>query len=501
MKKSKKIIFIMVIAVLFLASLSACKMSADLAPSDNYYSINESESITDGNTYEEIVEQPFMAVSEQPTSYISMDTNSAAYANLRNCILNGYAINPNQVRTEDMVNYFDYNYDEPTGNEILSRNVEMATCPWNEDNMLLKIGLQAEEIDATEISNNLVFLLDVSGSMNSSNKLGLLQEAFTMLVENLGSDDRVSIVTYAGADRVLLEGVSGDEKETILETISSLSAGGSTAGADGINTAYELAEEYFITGGNNVVMLATDGDFNVGVSTNWGLNNLISEKRETGIYLSVYGFGYGNLRDDKMESLATNGNGTYAFIDSVTEARKQLVEEIGGTFNIVARDVKAKIEFNPAKIESYRIIGYENTLLTSDEWEDNSTDAGEIGSGHSVTAIYEIVLADANNTEQSTMDENLLEISIKYKSPVVGEDEVLELTELIGEDYITQTPSNDMQFISAVVEFSLVLRDSEYKGTSSLETILARLNTLDLSDDSYKAEFKSIIEAMIDTIN
>ncbi len=488
MKDSKK--FLVIVALITAALYSFCGCSSlnrDYAPSGNDYTQGLS-----GNEYNEIIENPVTLVSETPLSTFSMDVNTAAYSNLRRYINEGRKIDKNQVRIEEMVNYFSYDYPNPQEGEPLSISTAVFPCPWNNNARLLTIGLRSEEIEFSQLNNNLVFLLDVSGSMNSADKIGLMKTAFSMLTENLNDNDTVSIVTYAGSDKVVLRGAKGTQKDEILSAIQNLSAGGSTAGAKGIITAYELAETYFIQGGNNRVILATDGDFNVGVSSQDGLESLISEKRESGVYFTALGFGYGNLKDNKLVTLANSGNGNYGYIDSVTEARKLLVEQIGGTLKTVAKDVKTQIEFNPAKVYSYRLLGYENKLLSNEDWENDQKDAGEIGAGHTVTAVYEIVLNEG--VAESTMGDNYLKVSIRYKEPQ-GDSGVKEMYRYTAQQNITDTPNQDQSFISAVVESALIMRNSEYKGEANLDNIIQRLESLDLNDD-YKTEFLALMDKL-----
>lgn len=451
----------------------------------------------EGNTYNEIIENDFLDAGLYPKSTFSLDVNTAAYSNLRKHIVSGYPISKDQVRIEEMVNYFKYDYPEPEEGRPLSITTALYPCPWNEEAYLLQIGLKSMEIDFADVANNLVFLLDVSGSMDSPDKMGLMQQAFIMLTEQLDENDVVSIVTYAGSDRVVLRGVSGSQKQTIRGAIEDLRAGGSTAGARGIQTAYEIAQQYFIPGGNNRVILATDGDFNVGISSKQGLEDLISSKRQSGIYLTVLGFGYGNLRDDKLETLANRGNGNYGYIDSLLEAKKVLIEEIGGTLQTVARDVKAQVEFNPAKVLRYRLLGYENKLLTEEDWEDDEKDAGEIGAGFTVTAMYEVILAGEDAEAESTMEENFLKVSVRYKDPDINSSEVKEISRYASQADITGQPGDDQLFISAVVEVALILRDSKYKGTANLNSVIERLEGISsLENDPYKSEFLNLVKLL-----
>ncbi len=457
--------------------------------------------------YNPIVENSYMSVAANPLSTFSIDVDTASYTNLRRMITEGWEIQDSAIRIEEMINYFDYDYSAPNDGEPFSVNTELSDCPWNEDTQLMLIGLQAEEIDLSERAPmNLVFLIDVSGSMYSENKLPLVQKSFTLLTENLTAKDRISIVTYAGEDKVVLEGADGNDQQAVLEAINSLQAGGSTAGADGINTAYDIAEKYFISGGNNRIILATDGDLNVGISSESELTDLVEEKRESGVFLSVLGFGTGNYKDNKMEALADNGNGNYSYIDSELEARKVLVEEMGGTLFTIAKDVKIQVEFNPAYIKGYRLIGYENRALSAEDFEDDTKDAGEIGAGHSVTALYEIVPVDSDmefsaddlkySDSENIGEENgeLMTVSIRYKEPDGDTSKLLEYP--ISENIYSEKLTENLRFAAAVAEFGLVLRDSEYKGTATCNTILKMLEDYDYANDMYKSEFVDLVKIM-----
>lgn len=443
--------------------------------------------------YTEIIENSFIKTSEQPSSYFSIDANTASYPNLRSLINNRYNVPKDAVRVEEMLNYFDYDYATPEGDNILGLTSSVFDTPYNAETKLLTVGLAATEVEFKEQSNNLVFLIDVSGSMNSTDKLPLVQAAFSMLAENLNPTDRVSIVTYAGEDKVALQGAYGYETKKILGTIEDLSAGGSTAGSKGIRTAYNLAKEYFIEGGNNRVILATDGDFNVGLTVLEDLENFISRKRDSGVYFSVFGFGRENIKSDKMETLALKGNGTYSYIDSANEAKRALVTNIGGTMLTVAKDVKAGITFNPDYVDSYRLVGYENKLLTQEEFENDATDAGELGSGHTVTLAYEIKLTDKAFAE----GENLAQINVKYK-PTENSGGASETSKEIFLDIGTSAYHSGLSaqdsFIASVIEFALILRDSQYKGDANLTDLIERLNGLDLSGDELKSEFRDLVK-------
>ncbi|MDE6053202.1 MAG: VWA domain-containing protein, partial [Lachnospiraceae bacterium] len=388
--------------------------------------------------YNAVEEPGFQSVANNPLSTFSADVDTASYSNIRRMIEAGYsldAIPSGAVRIEEMLNYFSYDYRLPKKNEPFGVTTVLGDCPWNGDAKLLQIGLKTKEIDFSEApDSNLVFLLDVSGSMYTDDKLPLLQKSFSMLVQELDRKDTVSIVTYAGSDRVILEGESGEHKEKIIEAINELEAGGSTNGSAGIETAYALAEQYFIKGGNNRVILATDGDLNVGASSESELHELITKKKESGVYLSVLGFGTGNIKDNKMEILADCGNGNYAYIDSISEAKKVLVEQMGAILVTVAKDVKLQVEFNPAYVKGYRLLGYENRALAAEDFDDDKKDAGEIGAGHMVTALYEIIPVDSeqeisetelkyqdNKSDAGVKNGEWLNLKIRYKEPDADE--------------------------------------------------------------------------------
>lgn len=461
--------------------------------------------------YDSIRETGLQSVHNQPLSTFSVDVDTASYSNLRRMIEDGYSLQEipsGAVRTEELLNYFTYDYNLPEGDEPFGVTTVLGDCPWNEDAKLLQIGLKTEEIDFSEApDSNLVFLLDVSGSMYSDDKLPLLQKSFAMLAEELTEKDRVSIVTYAGSDKVVLEGVSGDEKTKIIDALESLEAGGSTNGADGIETAYKLAGEYFIEGGNNRVILATDGDLNVGVSSESELDELITEKKESGVFLSVLGFGTGNMKDNKMETLADRGNGNYVYIDSLSEAKKVLVEQMGATLVTVAKDVKLQVEFNPAYVKGYRLLGYENRMLQTEDFDDDKKDAGEIGAGHMVTALYEIIPV---NSEQEIPETELkyqaesgnvgvengewLNLKIRYKAPDSDESRLCSYP--VTEDAYMEQPGEDFYFAAAVAEFGLLVRDSEYKKDASFENVRELLKLVDTESDEYKDEFVYLVKKL-----
>lgn len=489
MKTNKFLALILVLTICF--TFSSC--GGGPATGGSFAGAPNQNNSLNGENYTEIVENAFVSTSENPNSYFSIDANTASYPNLRSMINLGHLDIPKDaVRVEEMLNYFNYDYATPTDGSVLSLTSSLFDTPFNRETKLLTIGLAAEEVEFSQIKNNLVFLIDVSGSMYSDDKLPLVQQAFMMLAENLNPEDRVSIVTYAGDESVRLSGAFGYETRKIMATIEDLEAAGSTAGSKGITTAYALAEQYFIEGGNNRVILATDGDFNVGTTTTGGLEKLIAEKRESGIYFSVFGFGRYNIQSDKMETLALKGNGTFSYIDSQNEAKRALVTEIGGSMVTVAKDVKAGITFNSEYVSSYRLIGYENKLLSQEEFEDTSTDAGELGSGHTVTVVYELVMTDKALTDAG----NIADVIVKYKpTENVGGDATQEtqITLSVATTAYHETPTATDLFVASVVEFALLLRDSTYKASSDLNALVTRLSDLDLTDDVFKSEFKDLV--------
>ncbi len=407
--------------------------------------------------YSRIDENNFKNVIEHPLSTFSIDVDTASYANCRRFITDGQMPPKDAVRIEEFINYFNYDYKEPNGDAPLGVNCELAACPWNPEHELLMLGLQAEKIDLKDApANNLVFLLDVSGSMNSADKLGLLEKGMRMLVDRLRPQDRVAIVVYAGNAGLVLDSTPGNEKEKIIEAIDRLSAGGSTAGGAGIKLAYKVAEDNFDKEGNNRVILGTDGDFNVGVSDTGAMTRLIEEKHKSGVFLSVLGFGRGNLKDSRMEQIADKGNGNYAYIDSAMEAKKALVSEFGGTMIVVAKDVKLQIEFNPAFVKSYRLVGYENRVMASEDFDNDKKDAGELGAGHQVTALYELIPAESKTDGKAedklnyqdteiVPSEDLLTLKFRYKAPD-GDTSKKVAEHVKKSDIKTDSPSANFEF-------------------------------------------------------
>ncbi len=404
--------------------------------------------------YKAYVENTFVSTAEEPLSTFSTDVDTASYTNIRRMINDGWEIDPDAVRTEEFINYFKYDYPQPENNDKLSITTELSDCPWNSGAKLMLVGLQAQQTEVKDIDSNIVFLIDVSGSMSDEDKLPLVQQAFGMLAENLDQEDRISIVTYAGTDSVVLEGENGGNTKKITDALNSLVASGSTAGAAGINTAYDIASKYFIEGGNNRVILATDGDLNVGLSSEEELTELITEKKESGIFLSVLGFGTGNYKDNRLEALADNGNGNYAYIDTLDEAERVLITEMNGTLFTVAKDTKVQVEFDPNAVTYYKLVGYENRLLDAEDFEDDTKDAGDVGAGQQVTALYEIITAD------SAQSGELLTVSVRYKE--ADEDESKLIDKAVSMDSYIEADkiSSNMCLASGLAMFAKAIRSS-----------------------------------------
>ena len=446
--------------------------------------------------YDSIVEQGFYDTSENPSSYFSLDRNTASYSQIRAQINSGYMIASDSVRTEELINYFDYDYPAPEEGEEMKVSAYLTDCPWNEDHKLATFGIRTEERSLpADTKNNYVFLLDVSGSMsarvqglNGVTCFGLVKYGIGVLVDGLSENDRVSIVTYASGVKLALEPTLATEagKKDIMKVVNKLESSGGTNGSGGINLAYQTAERYYAEDGNNRVILMTDGDFNIGVRNKDDLAELIKEKAKNGIYLTVLGVGMGNMNDTIMQTLAMNGNGNYAYIDTPAEAEKALGAELSGMLVPVAKDAKAGVTFNADTVARYRLLGYDMKVMSQEEFEDNKKDAGEIGSNLCVTALYELELK-----EDAAADDVLASAEVKYKS-VETEENVSKTAELKYEI----TTSDDLIFASCVMEFGLILRRSEHKGTASLANTLARLTTISeyLEKDIYKSEFKVLVE-------
>jgi Ca-activated chloride channel family protein len=486
-----------------------------------YYEYDEDDFNT--NEYDYYEENSWLSTKTSPLSTFAADVDTASYSNIRSYINSGYDIDSSMVRIEEMINYFSYDYELPSGDDKFAVSMEYADCPWNKDTKLARISLATEAIDFSKApASNIVFLIDTSGSMFDSNKLPLIQQSLMMLAENFTEKDRISVVTYAGNSNVELEGVTGDKYYEICEAIEGLEAYGSTNGADGIETAYKLAEKYFIKGGNNRVILATDGDLNVGVTSESELTNLIKEKKKSGVFLSVIGVGYGNYKDNKLEALADNGDGTYAYIDSIFEAKKTLVENLGASMTTVAKDVKLQVEFNPELVKGYRLIGYENRVMAAEDFSDDTKDGGEMGAGHTVTALYEIALVDSDfdinepelKYDHSSNDKNadtasyavsssgnstsqeLFTLNVRYKEPDADTSKL--------ESYVCRTidysknGSDNLRWAAAVAEFGLVLKDSQYMGDADIEGTLTLAKSALNNDDEYKQEFIELVKTYRD---
>lgn len=460
--------------------------------------------------YNLIRDNPFQLVRTEPLSTFALDVDSGAYSNVRRFLDDGQLPPADAVRLEEMINYFTYDYPAPD-NQPFAINTELSQAPWQPQHQLLRIGIKGQEIENEALPpSNLVFLFDVSGSMNDPDKLPLLKSAFRLLVNELRPEDRVSIVVYAGAAGLVLPSTSGAEKETILAALDNLEAGGSTAGGEGIELAYQEAADNFLDNGNNRIILATDGDFNVGMSSDAELIRLIEQKREQDIFLTVLGFGTGNLKDAKMEQLANNGNGNYAYIDNILEAKKVLVTEMGGTLLTLAKDVKIQVEFNPTQVQAYRLLGYENRLLTAQDFNDDTKDAGELGAGHTVTALYEIVPVGVDSpVELPTVDDlkyqetqsnsgnfagELLQLKLCYKPPT-GDNSALITQAIANDSKPLDQASPDFRFAAAVAEFGMLLRDSPYRGESSFDQVLELAQGSKGADpEGYRSEFIQLVK-------
>ncbi|MEX2370075.1 MAG: von Willebrand factor type A domain-containing protein [Bacteroidales bacterium] len=496
-----------------------------------YYNYQQQDWNTEG--YATIHENGFKDVLHNPLSTFSIDVDRASYSNVRRFINMGQKPPVDAVRIEEMINYFTYDYPQPGGDHPFTVTTELSTCPWNSNNQLMLIGLQGKNIEKENLPPaNIVFLVDVSGSMSSHNKLPLLKSAFRLLVKELRPEDRVAMVVYAGAAGVVLESTPGSNKEKILASLNGLEAGGSTAGGAGLKLAYKIAEQHLIEEGNNRIILATDGDFNIGQSSDAEMERLIEKEREKGIFITVLGFGMGNYKDSKMETIADKGNGNYAYIDNIQEANKVFVSEFGGTLFTIAKDVKFQIEFNPARVKGYRLVGYENRLLNDEDFNDDTKDAGEMGAGHTVTAMYEIIPASSGGNVvdidplkyQSTGDEKigqelrggrsakkldgnkdrmkeksvdyadeLLTIKLRYKQPD-GETSVLYEQPVSDRLEAFDETSDNLRFSAAVAMYGMILRDSEYRKQGTIEEVLQIARKARGTDhEGYRGEFIKLV--------
>ena len=463
-------------------------------------------------SYQAIVENEFKAATDHPLSTFSVDVDNASYSNSRRYLNNGQLPPAGAVRIEEFINYFDYDYPQPEGETPFSVNTELSECPWNKGHKLVHIGLQGLDLSKEEVpANNLVFLLDVSGSMTTANKLPLLKKSFRLLTKQLRPEDRIAIVVYAGASGLVLPSTPGDQKAKILAALDQLDAGGGTAGAEGIQLAYKVAQQNFIQEGNNRIILATDGDFNIGMSSDADLVKLIEDKRENGVFLSVLGFGMGNYKDSKMEQLADNGNGNYSYIDNLMEAKKVLVNEFSSTLFTIAKDVKIQVEFNPTKVKSYRLVGYENRLLAKEDFNNDKKDAGEIGAGHTVTALYEII--PVGSPEQATAStvnplkyqtqgikssaattNEWLTINLRYKKPDGNRSTLISFPVEDNRLALGKT-SDNYRFSAAVAGFAMLLRNSKFIGNATYAE-MANLARNSKGEDwyGYRAEFIQLVE-------
>ncbi len=466
-------------------------------------------------TYDHIGENPFLDAKDNPLSTFSIDVDTASYSNVRRFINEGSLPPKDAVRVEEMINYFTYDYAEPSDGRPFAVHLDVASCPWETSHRLVRIGLKGKEIATDKRGpSNLVFLLDVSGSMMPLERLPLVKQAMRLLVEKLTENDRVAIVVYAGASGLALPSTTGDHKEQILEALENLQAGGSTNGAEGIQLAYKIAADNFIKGGVNRVILATDGDFNVGVTNQGDLIRLIEDKAKSGVFLSVLGVGTDNLKDSTMQKLADKGNGNYAYLDSLDEARKVLVQQMNGTLVTIAKDVKIQVEFNPARVASYRLIGYEKRMLRKEDFNNDKVDAGEIGAGHTVTALYEVVPVGAASNpaasvppvdplkysanESSTSSgskspDEMLTVKLRYKKPDENKSELIERA-VTDTNATFESAPVDLKFAAAVAEFGMILRDSEYKGNGTLNAVIEWADQAKGKDpNGYRAGFIELV--------
>ena len=461
--------------------------------------------------YSHNAENRFKSPVKDPLSTFSIDVDAASYSNIRRFINQGEMPPKDAVRIEEMINYFNYNYPKPTGNDPVRITTEVGICPWNKTHRLVQIGLKAREIENQNLpASNFVFLIDVSGSMFGPTRLELVKSSLRLLVNNLREKDRVAIVTYCGDARVALPSTPGNEKQKIKDALETLTAGGSTAGGAGIKEAYRIAQKNFIAQGNNRIILCTDGDFNVGASSETELENLIESKRKGGIFLTVLGYGMGNYKDNKMQILAQKGNGNHAYIDNIQEANKVLVNEFGSTMYAVAKDVKLQVEFNPAKVQSYRLVGYETRMLNNEDFNDDTKDAGEMGAGHTVTALYEIIptgisgnipgsidplkyQTETNTNAQTSNSSELLTVKLRYKTP---EEEKSKKIEKSVTDMGKDNVSPDFRFASAVAMFAQLLKDSDFKGEATYDKVIETANKgLSFDPEGYRAEFVRLVQS------
>ncbi|MFB6457561.1 von Willebrand factor type A domain-containing protein [Chitinophaga sp. Hz27] len=457
--------------------------------------------------YGVINENTFHNAQREPLSTFSADVDRASYSNIRRFLNNGEIPPSDAIRVEEMINYFDYHYPQPKGDAPVAIVADMAVCPWNTKHQLVRIGIQGKTVETKNLPpSNLVFLLDVSGSMEADNKLPLVKRAMEILVKQLRPEDKVSIVVYAGAAGEVLPATSGAQKEKILAALEKLQAGGSTAGGDGIQLAYTIAAKNFLPKGNNRVILATDGDFNVGPSSSGELQRIIEKERERGISLSVLGFGMGNIKDVNMETLADKGNGNYAYIDNYEEARRTFETEFGGTLFTIAKDVKLQVEFNPATVQSYRLVGYENRLLDAEDFNNDKKDAGDMGAGHTVTALYEVIPVGSDDKSVNWIDplkyqqsvnsssNELLTVKVRYKNPTAEKSKLLQVS-LGARAFSIDKMDADFRMAAAVASFGQLLRGSSFKGNATYDDVLNWASRAKGDDpEGYRSEFLQLVK-------
>jgi Ca-activated chloride channel family protein len=473
--------------------------------------LQQSPDPTQFNTesYDRIVDNPFVRVSQDPLATFSIDVDTASYSNMRRFLNKSQLPPKDSIRIEELLNYFTYDYSAPQGNNPLALNAEVAAAPWKPTHRLVRIGLKGREIDAANrSSSNLVFLIDVSGSMQSGKKLPLLKGAMKLLINNLNENDRVAMVVYAGSEGLALPSTAGDKKEVLMQALENLEAGGSTNGAGGIRLAYDTAVANFIPGGINRVILATDGDFNVGITSEGALTRLIEEKARTGVFLTVLGFGEGNLQDSKLEKLADKGNGNYSYIDTLNEARKVLVEQMGATLITIAKDVKVQVEFNPEQVAAYRLIGYENRVLRHEEFNDDSKDAGDVGAGHAVTALFEVVPNGVEITSLQwipfatrprgqpapTVSGDLMTVKVRFKAPDGAESKLLEFA-VSDKGATFEEATEDYRFASAVAASEWFFESHRTPGQISFKRVLEIAEVSRGQDKGgYRQEFVELVQ-------
>lgn len=484
----KKILFLFTISLLSIILIS-CSGGGRYGDGYSNSYIDFDIEGSPGDEHQEIKENDFIKVDQKATSNISLSSSSASYAFVRQMITNGKTIQKDAVRIEEFVNFFDYDYNGPNEDDVFGIKAEMIQTPWNSETNLLMVGMQTKEVDLSNVSNNIVILLDVSGSMSASNKLPLVKEAMLLLVEQMKENDIISLVTYSSGEKVVFEGKTINDFNFIERNIKSLKASGATAGKKGINMAYEVAERHFIEEGNNRIILATDGDFNVGISNTDDLVEFISNKRDKSkVYFSSFGFGYGNYKDEKLERISAAGNGNYYYIDDIITARKAFVDGLNGILYTVARDAMAQITFNSESVLEHRLIGFENRQLSDEQFEDITTDAGEIGTGLQVTAIYELKLKEEYTEDIATL-------IIKYKSHNQLDEEQYEDSFTLGSDIELLENTIDINFKASLIEFALILIDSKYKGNASIESVLERIEHEEYNlDNFYRKDFIDLVK-------